>query len=65
MPHYAKYDVISRQKIQTEISHQQNVAAEKYKITCTNSFKYSFLLCNKNFRVMGTLRNLFQFRTLF
>ena len=31
MPHYAKYDVIRRQnkKIQTEISHEQNVAAEK------------------------------------
>ena len=37
MPHYAKYDVISRQKqkIQTEISHQQNVAVEKYKRACT------------------------------
>ena len=28
MPHYAK------QKIQTEISQQQNVAAQKYKRTC-------------------------------
>ena len=36
MPHYAKCDVISRQKqkIQTEISHQQNVATQKYKRTC-------------------------------
>ena len=35
MPHYAKCDVINRQnkKIQTEISHQQNVAAQKYKRT--------------------------------
>ena len=55
MPHYAKYVVISRQnteKIQTEISHQKNVAAEK---NLYHSFKYSFSLCNKNFRVIGTL----------
>ena len=33
MPHYAKCDVISgqKQKIQTEISHQQRVGVQKYK----------------------------------
>ena len=30
MPHYAKCDVTKK----TEISHQQNVAAQKYKRTC-------------------------------
>ena len=36
MPRYAKCDVIRRlnKKNQTEISHQQNVAAQKYKRTC-------------------------------
>ena len=36
MPRYAKCDLISQQnkKIQTEISHHQNFAAQKYKRTC-------------------------------
>ena len=34
--HYAKCDVNlpTKQKIQTEISHQQNVATQKFKRTC-------------------------------
>ena len=41
MPHYAMCDVISGQnkKIQTEISHQQNVGAQKYKRTCITVLK--------------------------
>ena len=41
MPHYAKCDVISgqKQKIQTEISHQQRVGAQKYKRSCITVLK--------------------------
>ena len=40
MPHYAKCDVLSGQKkIQTEISLQQNVGAQKYKKTCITVLK--------------------------
>ena len=41
MPHYAKCDVISgkEQKIQTEISLQQNFGAQKYERTCITVLK--------------------------
>ena len=41
MPHYAKCDVISGQnkKIQTEISHPQNVGPQKYRTTCITVLK--------------------------
>ena len=43
-----RHNQSTKQKIQTEISHQ--VQKKLY-----YSFKYSFTLCNKNFRVRGTL----------
>ena len=58
MPHYAKCDVISRQNNIYEISHQQNVAAQKVKKNLYYSFNYSFTSYNNNFRVIGTLSSI-------
>ena len=68
---YAKCDVISGQnkKIQTEISHRQNVGAQNYKRTCItvlnvlshNAIKFSF---HKHFKTSVTVVISFVFSSL-
>ena len=61
MPHYAKCDVISRQNKKFKLKYLINKTLQRKSIkelVQYYSFKYSFSLCNKNFRVMGTLNNL-------
>ena len=58
MPYYAKCDVISgEKKIQTEISHQQNIAALKWKRTCITVLNIlSMISYNTNFCVIDALK---------
>ena len=59
MLHYAKCDVIRRQNKKFKLKYLINKTLQrkstKVQKNLYYSFKYSFTLCNKSFRVMGTL----------